>query len=154
MKLLFKKQWPLFIGITLIFLFSAFNKQSEDPGFSLTIEVNELRNDEGVVVFALYDRDDAFPDEHYEKYYRKLQGKIIEGSSEVSFEDLPEGKYAVNILHDEDNDGKIKKGIILPKEGVGFSNYQSIGITNRPKFSKASFDLNSDKTINVHIIYM
>jgi uncharacterized protein (DUF2141 family) len=154
MKLLFKKRWLLFIGITLIIIFSAFNKQSEDPCFALTIEVNGLRNDDGVVVFALYNRDDAFPDEHYEKYYRKLQGKIIEGSSEVSFADLPEGKYAVNILHDEDNDGKIKKGIILPKEGVGFSNYTSIGITNRPKFSKASFNFSSDKTISVHIIYM
>jgi uncharacterized protein (DUF2141 family) len=32
-------------------------------------------------------------------------------------------KYAINILHDEDNNGKIKKGFVLPKEGMGFSNY-------------------------------
>jgi uncharacterized protein (DUF2141 family) len=154
MKLLFKKRWPLFIGITLIIIFSAFNKQSDDPGFALTIEVNGLRNDDGVVLFALYNRDDAFPDEHYEKYFKITTAKIASGTSYGVFENLPPGKYAVNILHDEDNDGKIKKGIILPKEGVGFSNYKSIGITNRPKFSKASFNFNSDKTINVHIIYM
>ena len=43
---------------------------------------------------------------------------------------------------------------LLPKEGVGFSNYQSIGISNKPKFSKASFDLESDLKIKVKVIYM
>ena len=139
----------------VIFLSSGLPKdEKEVSGYTLTVEVNNLRNTDGVVVFALYNRDDAFPDEHYEKYYRKLQGKIIEGSSEVSFEDLPEGKYAVNVLHDEDNDGKIKKGVMLPKEGIGFSNYQSIGLFNRPTFNKASFQLQGDKEIVVNIIYL
>ncbi len=60
----------------------------------------------------------------------------------------------MNILHDENNNGKIDKGLLLPKEGIGFSNYQSIGLKNRPNFSKASFELNTDKTISVRIIYM
>jgi uncharacterized protein (DUF2141 family) len=154
MKLLFKKHWPLFIGITLIILFSAFNKQSENPGFSLTVEVHELRNDDGIVVFGLYNREDAFPDEHYKKYFKIASGEITNGSSSVIFENLPAGKYAVNILHDENNDGKIKKGFILPVEGIGFSNYQSFGLTNRPKFSKASFDLDSNKKISVQVIYL
>jgi uncharacterized protein (DUF2141 family) len=32
-------------------------------------------------------------------------------------------QFAINILHDEDNNGKIKKGIIFPGEGIGFFNY-------------------------------
>jgi len=67
---------------------------------------------------------------------------------------LPKGKYAVNILHDENKDGKIDKGWILPTEGVGFSNIKSISPFNRPNFSKASFELESDKIIKVKIIYM
>jgi uncharacterized protein (DUF2141 family) len=31
------------------------------------------------------------------------------------------------LLHDENKNGKIDKGFILPKEGIGFSNFQSIG---------------------------
>lgn len=122
--------------------------------YSLKVEVNELRNTNGVVVFALYNREDAFPDEHYKKYFKKLTGEIINGTATVSFEQLPAGKYAVNILHDEDNDGKIKKGVMLPKEGIGFSNYQSIGLFNRPTFTKASFNLQSDEKIKVNIIYL
>lgn len=136
-----------------IVLLSSFSIQKQET-CSLTIEVSELRNSKGTVLFALYNREDAFPDEHYKKYFKKLTGKIVNGASSVTFENLPEGKYAVNILHDENNDGKIKKGIILPKEGIGFSNYKSIGFSNRPTFSKASFNVLSDKKIKVNIIYL
>ena len=126
----------------------------QKKSFVLTVEVTDLRNSKGVVQFALYNEEDAFPDEHYRKYYRKLTAKIVDEVSEITFENLPAGKYAVNILHDEDANGRIKKGVILPKEGIGFSNYQSIGITNRPAFQKASFELESDKKINIKIIYL
>ena len=139
-----------FLAIALL---SSFCIQKQET-CSLTVDVSELRNSKGTVQFALYNREDAFPDEHYKKYFKKLTGKIVNGSSTVTFENLPEGKYAVNILHDEDNDGKIKKGIILPKEGFGFSNYKSIGFSNRPSFTKASFIILNDKKIKVNIIYL
>ena len=85
---------------------------------------------------------------------KKNTGKIVNGSSSVIFENLPPGKYAVNILHDENNDGKVKKGFILPVEGIGFYNYQSIGLSNRPTFTKASFNLQSDIKIKVNILYL
>ena len=107
----------LFIFLTL----SSFHA-AQQKVFSLTVETRHLRNNEGTVVFTLYNREDAFPDEHYKKYYKKMTGKIMKQSSAVTFKDLPAGKYAVNILHDEDGNEKIKKGIILPKEGIGFSN--------------------------------
>jgi uncharacterized protein (DUF2141 family) len=58
----------------------------------------------------------------------------------------------VNIQHDENNNGKIDKDLIFPKEGIGFSNYQSIGLKNRPDFSKASFEIRADTTISVKVI--
>ncbi|MBK7213212.1 MAG: DUF2141 domain-containing protein [Bacteroidales bacterium] len=141
------------LQITLIvLLLSSFHNQKKEI-FNLTIDVKELRNSKGTVVFALYNREDAIPDEHYKKYLKKLTGKIVNGNSTVTFENLPAGKYAVNILHDENNDGKIKKGMILPKEGIGFSNFQSIGLSNKPSFRKASFDLQSNKALTIKIIY-
>lgn len=143
----------LVTGLFTFLTFSSFQPQKQEL-FLLNVEVRNLRNNEGTVVFALYNRKDAFPDEHYEKHFKKVVGKIENGNASAIFKDLPEGKYAVNILHDEDNDGRIKKGYILPKEGIGFSNYQSIGIGNKPKFSKASFNLESNLKIKVKIIYM
>ncbi len=147
-----KQAFNLIQIITIILLFSSFDEPDKENA-DLTVEVKGLRNSTGTVLFALYNREDAFPDEHYQKYYRKLTGKIVNGAAIMTFENLPVGKYAVNILHDENNDGKIKKGLIFPKEGIGFSNYESVGITNRPEFSKASFNLLSDKEISIHIIY-
>lgn len=126
---------------------------NQQKSFSLTVETNNLNNNKGSVVFALYNKEDAIPDEHYKKYYKKIIGKIENLASSVTFEDLPAGKYAVNVMHDEDNNGKIKKGFILPKEGIGFSNFESIGLGNKPNFKKASFELNEDKSIVVKMIY-
>lgn len=148
-----KKTIIILKSLLVILLLSSFSIQKQET-CSLTIDVSELRNSKGTVLFALYNREDAFPDEHYKKYFKKLTGKIVNGSSTVTFENIPEGKYAVNILHDENNDGKIKKGLIMPVEGIGFSNYNSVGLSNKPSFSKASFDVLSDKKIKVKIIYL
>ena len=121
---------------------------------SLTIVVKNLRSEKGVVQFVLYNKDGSIPDEDYENYYKIVKGEIVNGSSTITIENIPSGKYAVNILHDENKNGKIDKGFILPIEGIGFSNFQSIGLTNRPNFSKASFELKENKSINVKVIYM
>lgn len=147
------KQLSSFIlaGITILTLFSFIQKGET---YSLTIEVKDLRNSTGAVQFALYNKDGTIPDEDYKQCCKILKGKIQKGTAKATFAGLPPGKYAVNILHDENENGEIDKGFILPIEGIGFSNFQSIGFSNRPNFSKASFELKENKTINVKVIYM
>ena len=140
-------------SLVLLFLLSSFATPN-DTSYSLTVEVKGLRNSIGEVQFTLYNKDGSIPDEHFEKYYKLLKAEIVNGSSTVRFENIPQGTYAVNILHDENKNGKIDKGFILPKEGIGFSNIASIGLRNKPSFSKASFDLKGDQTIEVKVIYM
>ncbi|MCX6310909.1 MAG: DUF2141 domain-containing protein [Bacteroidetes bacterium] len=141
------------LAITIQYSFSIKNVEKSEL-CNLTIVVNNLRNSIGVVQFALYNKDGSIPDEDYENYYKLLKGEIVNGSSTITFKNIPSGKYAVNILHDENKNGKIDKGFILPIEGIGFSNFQSIGLTNRPNFSKASFELRENKTISIKVIYM
>ena len=59
-------------------------------------------------------------------------------------------------MHDENKNEKIDKKFMLPipKEGVGFSNYESIGLSNRPNFTKASFLVKSNMEKVIKIIYM
>ena len=143
----------ILLTVGLSFFLCSFS-ESQSKTYLLTVKVEKLQNSKGVVQFALYNKDGSIPDEDYKNYYRLEKAKIGNGKAEITFKNLPKGKYAVNILHDENNNGKIDKGLLLPKEGIGFSNYQSIGLKNRPNFSKASFELNTDKTISVRIIYM
>ncbi len=137
-----------------VIFFSAISwGNTPEQGYSLSVKVSHLRNSKGIVQFSLYNKDGTIPDENYQKFYKQLQGKIKAGVSVVTFSHLPEGRYAVNILHDENQNKKIDKGFLLPIEGVGFSNYKSIGLRNRPNFSKASFTLNADITKQINIIY-
>lgn len=142
------------LSILSIYLSVApFAYADNNGAFSLTVKVNELRNSKGEVQFALYNKDGTIPDRKYKHYFRKQNGKINEGSASTVFNNLPQGRYAVNVLHDENMNGKIDKGFILPIEGVGFSNYASVGPGNRPKFLKASFEVKSDTEKLIKIKY-
>ncbi len=142
----------LVFGVVMIL--TSFRTLPSENSYTLTVNVDGLRNSKGVVQFALYNRDGTIPDQKFEHYYRKATSKIEDGSASLTFSNLPQGSYAINILHDENENGKIDKGLLLPIEGIGFSNYESIGLTNRPKFSKASFQLNENSTKRVKIIYL
>ncbi len=138
-------------AVALLFLFFGFTTPNT---IDLTVEVHELRNNKGVVQFALYNKNGSIPDEDFEKYYQIGKTTINENSTQFVFKNLPKGTYAVNILHDENENGKIDKGFILPEEGIGFSNYTKIGLGNKPNFSKTSFELTSDKKLIINIIYL
>ena len=142
----------LLAGLALILI--SFIIQKEQSTYSLTVEVKDLRNSDGVVQFALYNKEGSIPDERYSKFYKIGSSKIENGTAKFKFTELPEGKYAVNILHDENTNGKIDKGFFMPKEGIGFSNFSSIGFSNRPNFSRAGFNLDSDRRLEVKIIYL
>ena len=121
--------------------------------YDLVVTAYGLKNDAGTLQFALYNQDGTIPDEDYSKFYKKQTVKINNNTATTIFKNLAKGSYAVNILHDENSNGKIDKGFILPIEGVGFSNYQKINLANRPNFKKASFILEDNKSIVVKAIY-
>lgn len=121
---------------------------------TLTVEVDQLHNSKGRVQFALYDRDGTIPDEHYEHWYKLGTAPITDGKARYTFTNMPPGHYAVSILHDENGNGKIDKGLFLPKEGIGFSNYSSVGPMNRPNFKKASFEVKGEMRVRVKVVYL
>lgn len=144
----------IIVAIGAVLILSSFKKLPLQNTFSLTIEVKELRNSKGLVQFALYNEKGTIPDEKYKHYYKLGTAVIDDRSATYTFFDLPSGRYAVNVLHDENQNGKIDKGLILSKEGIGFSNYEKIGLLNKPNFSKANFELTKDCRKRIKIIYM
>lgn len=149
---MFKKLATLLIILTIV----SFKSTTEET-YSLTVKAEGFRNSKGKAMFVLYNKNGSIPDENYENYFEKGISQIDkDGTAIFTFTNLPEGSYAVNILHDENKNGKIDKKFLLPmpKEGVGFSNYESIGLSNRPKFSKASFLVKSNMEIVIKVIYL
>lgn len=138
-----------------LFLFATLMVNIKVDTYSLTAKVIDLNNSKGTVIFSLYNKDGTIPDEKFKKYYKTKTVSIIDKKAEVTFTNLPQGFYAVTVLHDENNNKKIDKKFMLPlpEEGVGFSNYDDFGLSNRPNFKNANFKLIKDATITVKVIY-
>jgi len=101
------------------------------------------------VSICLYQSSDGFPSLP-EKAYRIANADIQQGSSEVTFTDLPPGEYAVSLLHDENGNEKMDTNFLgIPREGYGTSN-NAAAIFGPPKFKDARFIL--DKPVmNIEI---
>lgn len=63
------------------------------------------------------------------------------------------GTYGVALLDDEDSDTKMDYGLVMPKEGFGFSDYYHTGWSS-PKFDDFKFELNGNKSIKIQIRYL
>ena len=70
--------------LLLFLLFTSFSNQAVKT-FSLTVNVEKLRNSEGIVQFALYNKDGSIPDEKFEKCYKILKAKIVNNTSTITF---------------------------------------------------------------------
>ena len=106
--------------------------------------VSNLSPVTGTVEITLFDSAESFLKEPY----LQQSGKAAEdGSFEVEFVELPEGEYAVVVVHDENDNGKLDSGFL----GFGGENY---GYSNnirpwfgRPDFEDAKFTVDQPETV-------
>ena len=77
---------------------------------TLTITATQLKNNQGEVQFSLYNKAGTIPDKHLNQYYKMKRTTIQNKTASVVFENLPKGRYAVSIFHDENKNGTIDKG--------------------------------------------
>ena len=74
--------------------------------------------------------------------FRTATFPVVEGTTTVSFDEVPHGEYALWICHDEDADGKLKSNFVgMPKEGVGVSGPPPSFI---PSYDEARFTLEGE----------
>jgi len=139
--------------IAIFTIGSSMAQDSKKKGYTLHVEVDNFRNSKGVAQFAIYNRDGTIPDEKLKRYFKKEVSQIHDGKSSVTFKNLPKGNYAITVHHDENSNGEIDKIFFYPKEGFGVSNFMEISLSNRPDFSKASFELKEDVAKKIKIIY-
>ncbi len=119
---------------------------------TLRVNIQDFRNDQGVVRVVLFDGANGFPDNPVGSSLIKTV-KIRDGKAQAVFADLKPGQYAVTLLHDEDQDGKMDKNMMgIPREGYGFSG-EKVSKMRAPKFDEARFALRSDTAVQISVIY-
>ncbi|MFL0355087.1 DUF2141 domain-containing protein [Erythrobacter sp. GH1-10] len=105
----------------------------------VTITVTDLRNTKGVVRACMTTKEDIFPKCIKDPSSHRTVVPAGETVT-ITFTGVKPGKYAVALLHDENNDGKANRALgMMPKEGYGFSRDAPVRMAP-PKFKDAVFD--------------
>ena len=106
----------------------------------LEIQINHAKSDKGMIRVLIFSKEIGFPDQPT-KAIKSLSIQPKNKAGLLSISDLPPGTYAVSVIHDEDNDGKLTTNAVgYPTEKFGFSNNPKVYFSP-PSFDKASFQL-------------
>ncbi|MEY2651758.1 MAG: hypothetical protein RLZZ321_851 [Bacteroidota bacterium] len=114
---------------------------------NLEVEINGIPNTKGTVFIGLFDKAANFP-----TFGKQLKGVVlkIDGKQlSYTFKNLPTGKYALAVYHDENKNGVLDKNLFgAPTEAYGFSN-NARETFSAPSFQDASVLLQADKKIKI-----
>lgn len=117
----------------------------------LEIVVKEVKSDKGNVRVGIFkDKGTFLKKAAYGRVVKAAKGEVT-----VIFDDLPQGRYAISVIHDENENGELDSNIIgIPKEGFGFGN-NAMGTFGPPGFEKASITVEPGKNlISVSLRYL
>ncbi len=134
----------------LYILFLGLSIQAQN---SVVVQVENLRNDKGVCRAYLFDQAEYFPNE-VEKAIASKAVKISGSKALLTFENVTAGTYAISIIHDENNNGKLDTNFLgIPKEGYGASKNQ-LPQMSAPNFAENAFSVdNLRENIIIKISY-
>ena len=115
-----------------------------------TIIITNVEHGNGYIDVKIYDNKEGFLEEDQAKEI--VRKKATKGKTVIPLSKIHEGRIAIVVYHDEDNDGKLKTGLFWrPKEGYAFSN--NYKPKSPPKFSKASIELIHGKPVEIELNY-
>lgn len=144
-----KLRWRAWLAALLLTVFPV-PIFAQAPCNGIHVHVLNIRNSKGTVACALFESPEGFPAEFLRYATNIMVIKVRASQARCDFEDIPPGKYALAVIHDENMNGKLDTGFLgVPTEGYGFSN----DAAGRPSFSAASFiydGRNLEMTISLH----
>ncbi len=120
---------------------------------TLKVSITGLRNNKGSVIMGFYNNDKAFEDET--PLFTKIESKAstVNHVLTLNYTGIKPGTYGIVLLDDENKNGKMDFGWILPEEGYVFSNYWHTSLT-KPKVAKFSFTItNENKAVEIKVKY-
>jgi uncharacterized protein (DUF2141 family) len=110
----------------------------------LTVEVTGIRSNKGEVLAGLFVDTESW-------LKKPLRGERVVAGERVLlvFRDLPAGRYALTVFHDENSNGKLDSNLMgMPIEPLGFSR-DAKGNMGPAKFDDAALLLDADTTVKV-----
>jgi uncharacterized protein (DUF2141 family) len=120
----------------------------------VSISITGLRSSEGVIRACMTTNEDIFPRCRKDPESHQTVVPAAE-TVQLRFSNVKPGRYAIAVLHDENNNGKADRALgMMPKEGFGFSRDAKVRM-GPPKFSDAVFDYGGgDKQLVIKMRYL
>lgn len=117
------------------------------------IEITNIRDADGKIGIGVYTSQENFEKE-VELFSRSFSKSGMKDGSLTTEVSLAPGTYGIALLDDEDSDGEMDYGLMLPDEGFGFSNYYHSGLS-RPDFEDFNFEVGSETMkVKIKVKYM
>lgn len=108
---------------------------------NIDVTVTNMRSTHGVVRACITARPKGFPQCNAAD---TTSIKVVAPAAEtvtLNFRNVTPGRYAIALLHDENNNGKADRALMMmPTEGFGFSRDAKVRM-GPPKFEDAAFDV-------------
>ena len=138
------------VALTLLLISSFLLSAQTTPTCTLTVVVDGMSSSTGNLGILVFNSNKGWPEDRTVAF-RDIAIPAQPGSQTVKIPDLPPGRYAISLVHDENKNHKVDKNWIgQPKEQWGMSN--SLHATLKaPPIEKAWFDLPSDREIHIQI---
>jgi uncharacterized protein (DUF2141 family) len=113
--------------------------------FLLVVQVKGFKSSKGTVKLQMVD-------ENNKEIFTRIDS-LTQKSYALNINVYKTGKYAINVIHDKNNNNKLDtNGIGIPKEGWGCSN-DARGFMSAPKFKDKLFSVTANKTITINLVH-
>ena len=127
--------WLAFAGLVLLAAAARGPERS-----TLHVRIEGLRNADGSVHLGFYESAAQWKTERSNFQRHASKSGCRGGVLELTITDVAPGRYAMAMVDDENDSGGMDWGLLMPKEGFGFSNYEHRGLS-RPDFEDFDFEL-------------
>ena len=147
--------WAL-VGLCALFGAPAVDAADEPPARPaatsagvLIVTLSGMKSDDGSLTYAMWSGPEGWLETNT---VREGSAPIVDGASELRFDGLPYGEYAISVYHDKNDNGKLDTGLFgIPKEPFGFSNEPKLGF-GPPKYEDSAFMLEAPElTIQIPV---
>ena len=116
------------------------------PAHDVSVSVSGLRSIKGVVRACMTADAARFPKCAGDPTSYRLVVPA-NAASRLTFKGVTPGRYAIALLHDENDNGKADRALgMMPREGYGFSRDAPVRMAP-PKYADAAFEVGADDMI-------
>lgn len=137
------------VALTLWSVTTVPYKAQGSTNSQLSVEIKDLRNQDGQVCLSLFASSQGFPSDSNQA----VQNQCVSASTSApiaTFDNVPPGSYAIAVLHDANSDRTINRNLLgIPNEGFGFSGNPVIR-AGPPTFGEALVVVAGSQA-NIHI---